>query len=47
VHSLSSGVLPALGSATDAEGVNKYLCGTVSGISFAVAFFCILAGGSW
>jgi hypothetical protein len=36
-----------VGSATDAEGVNKYLCETVSGISFAVAFFCILAGSSW
>jgi len=36
--------LPAFGSAADAEGVNKYLTGTVSGVSFALAFFCILAG---
>ena len=27
--------------------MNKYLSGTVSGISFALAFFCILAGGPW
>jgi hypothetical protein len=39
--------LPAFGSATDAEGVNKYLTGTVSGISFALIFFCITAVGPW
>jgi hypothetical protein len=39
--------LSAFRPATDAEGVNKYLTGTVSGISFALVFFCITAIGPW
>jgi kynurenine formamidase len=46
-HSLSSRALPAFGSATDAEGVDKYRTGMVGGISFALVFFCVTAIGPW
>jgi len=39
--------LPAFGSATDAEDVSKYRTGTVSGICFALVFFCLTAVGPW
>jgi hypothetical protein len=31
----------------DAEGVNKHLTGAVSGISFALVFFCVTAIAPW